>query len=123
MKLLFLAGAGLLALTVVLGSPFAEMPAKGNYFDAPEPILPMAFAHVDHRTENCISCHHDYVDGTTGANGLCMSCHVTEASVWPLLETQFHDLCRGCHEEKAALGEDAGPPRQCIACHTLEDQP
>ncbi len=46
-----------------------------------------------------------------------------DQAVWPLLENQFHDLCRGCHEEKAALGEDGGPPRECMACHLGDELP
>jgi hypothetical protein len=109
-------------LIVVFGSPFAgERPVKGHYYESPEPILPMSFAHLDHVPVNCVDCHHNYVDDTGG--GLCMSCHVTEQKVWPLFEQQFHDLCRGCHEDKAALGEDGGPPRECMACHLGDDLP
>ncbi len=81
----------------------------------------MTFAHIDHATVNCIDCHHNYIDATGG--GLCMNCHMTNADVWPLLENQFHDLCRSCHAEKAALGEDGGPPRRCIACHLGDELP
>lgn len=109
-------------LVVVFGSPIAdELPLKAHYYESPEPILPMSFAHLDHARENCITCHHNYIDDTGG--GLCMICHVTDQSVWPLLEQQFHDLCRGCHAEKAAEGIDGGPPRECMACHLGDDLP
>ncbi|MED5420063.1 MAG: cytochrome c3 family protein [Pseudomonadota bacterium] len=107
---------------VVFGSPVAkEKPVRDHYYGSPEPILPMSFAHLDHLTENCILCHHNYADDTGGA--LCMNCHVTDPQVWPLLERQYHDLCRGCHEEKAAQGVDGGPPRECMACHLGDDLP
>lgn len=107
---------------VIRGSPLAgPLPVSAHYYDSPAPILPMSFAHADHITENCILCHHNYVDDTGG--GLCMNCHVTDPSVWPLLEAQFHGLCRGCHEDKAALGEAGGPPRRCIDCHRGDDLP
>jgi hypothetical protein len=110
------------ALVVAFGSPVAkEKPVRDFYYEAPDRILPMSFAHLDHVPVNCVDCHHNYVDDTGG--GLCMNCHVTDQSVWPLFERQFHDLCRTCHEEKAALGEEGGPPRQCMACHLGDDLP
>jgi hypothetical protein len=109
-------------LIVVFGSPVAsEVPVKSHQYGSPEPILPMNFAHLDHVSENCVLCHHNYTDDTGG--GLCMNCHVTDQDVWPLLENQFHDLCRDCHAEKAASGIDGGPPRQCMACHLGDDLP
>lgn len=109
-------------LVVVFGSPVAkERPVRDHYFEAPRKILPMNFAHLDHVLVNCVDCHHNYIDDTGG--GLCMTCHVTDQQVWPLFEKQFHELCRGCHEDRAALGEVGGPPRQCAACHMGDDLP
>lgn len=122
MKILFLALAVVAGLIIVFGSPIArEKPAQGFYYEAPEPILPMSFAHEDHVTVNCILCHHNYNDDTGG--GPCMNCHTTNRDVWPLFEQQFHDLCRSCHAEKAALGEAGGPPRRCIDCHRGDELP
>ena len=122
MKLTFVAIVVLGILVVAFGSPIAkEKPVRDFYFEAPRKILPMNFAHQDHLPVNCVHCHHNYVDDTGG--GLCMNCHVTNQTVWPLLEQQFHDLCRDCHAEKAALGEEGGPPRQCMACHLGDDLP
>jgi hypothetical protein len=109
-------------IIVITGSPVAsEKPVHDFYYEAPKKILPMNFAHLDHVQVNCVDCHHNYVDDTGG--GLCMNCHVTDPQVWPLFEQQFHDLCRGCHEEKAALGEAGGPPRRCVACHMGDELP
>jgi hypothetical protein len=109
-------------LVVIFGSPIAgELPVKDFRYGSTEKILPMSFAHLDHAQENCIDCHHNYVDGTGG--GLCMTCHVTDQNIIPLLEKQYHDLCRGCHAEKAAEGIDGGPPRECMACHLGDDLP
>lgn len=122
MKFLFILLLAAGVLVAIFGSPLAgSLPVKANYYESPEPILPMSFAHLDHVPVNCVTCHHNYTDDTGG--GLCMTCHVTDASVWPLFEQQFHDLCRGCHEEKAALGEAGGPPRQCMECHGGDDIP
>lgn len=109
-------------LIMIFGSPIAtEKPVRGYYYESPEPILPMSFAHEDHVAENCILCHHNYNDDTGG--GPCMNCHTTNQDIWPLFEKQFHDLCRGCHENKAAMGEAGGPPRRCIECHRGDDLP
>jgi len=122
MKTTFVALVLVGVLIVVFGSPIAgEMPVSARYYGAPAKILPMSFAHLDHVPVNCVDCHHNYVDDSGG--GLCMNCHVTDQQVWPLLERQFHDLCRGCHAEKAALGEVGGPPRQCMACHRGDELP
>jgi hypothetical protein len=122
MKVIFIAIVLLGVLIVAFGSPLAgEKPVRKHYYEAPDVILPMSFAHIDHVAVNCVDCHHNFIDDTGG--GLCMTCHVTNQDVWPLLENQFHDLCRGCHAEKAAEGIAGGPPRQCMACHTGDDLP
>lgn len=85
------------------------------------PMLPVTFAHADHVTVNCVVCHHNFIDQT--GSGLCFDCHKRESTVSALVETQFHDLCMGCHEARQAAGEDGGPTRQCDACHTADDAP
>lgn len=117
------AALSLLLLWILFyGSPLAvPKPEAAHYYGSLSPILPMTFAHEDHITVGCIDCHHNYVDDTGGET--CMTCHVTNLDVGPLLEEQFHALCRGCHEDLAAGGDAGGPPRQCIACHTVDDLP
>lgn len=116
--ILFIAGL----FVAIIGSPFAkEKPVESTYFFAPEKILPMTFAHDDHKAEACTTCHHNFTDNTVRDN--CMNCHVSNKEVWPLLETQFHTLCRSCHEEKQAEGKEHGPTRACIACHMKDDKP
>ena len=85
------------------------------------PMLPVTFAHVDHTTVNCVLCHHNFIDHT--GSGLCFDCHKNDPAVSAEIETQFHDLCRDCHVEQQAAGEEAGPTRQCDACHTADDAP
>lgn len=80
----------------------------------------MTFVHDDHLGVSCATCHHEFVDGTTGSS--CLNCHVQDPEVAPLLEQQFHTLCRSCHVEKEAAGEASGPTRRCIACHLPDDQ-
>lgn len=89
---------------------------------AARPLLPMRFAHADHTGENCTTCHHNFVD-EVGFGADCLVCHTTDPSVAHRVEQQFHDLCRGCHLELAAMGEPGGPVRACRACHTGDDLP
>ncbi len=88
---------------------------------AERPMLEVTFAHIDHRAVNCVECHHNFVDDT--GQGLCFDCHKTDPAVNALIEVQFHDLCRGCHLDHQRSGEDGGPVRQCIDCHTADDAP
>ena len=85
------------------------------------PMLPVTFAHKAHQAVNCIACHHDYVDNS--GQGLCFDCHKSDPEIQALIETQFHELCWGCHVEKQAEGEDHGPTRQCSACHEADQDP
>ena len=84
-------------------------------------MLAVTFAHADHTEQNCIICHHNYVDDT--GQGLCFDCHKTDPQVSDLIEEQFHDLCRTCHMDHQREGEDYGPIRQCYACHLPDDRP
>ena len=86
-----------------------------------EPLLPLTFAHADHQAVNCIDCHHEFVDSTP--RGPCLECHKADPSVSHLIESHFHDLCRGCHVERLVAGLDAGPARACAACHTADEAP
>lgn len=122
MKLGFLLSAALVIWVLIYGAPLAKSDSpRAHYYQSPEPILPMSFAHMDHTSVGCIDCHHNYVDDTGSLS--CMNCHVTDQEVWPLFEEQFHDLCRGCHETKSAARETTGPPRHCEGCHVIDYEP
>jgi hypothetical protein len=83
------------------------------------PMLPLSFAHADHRGVNCITCHHNFTDGT--GQGLCIDCHKMDPKIRLQIQPMFHTLCRDCHIEKHAKGEDAGPVRGCVDCHVADD--
>lgn len=122
MKVTFVLVVVTTVLIIGFGSPFAgQKAAREHYYQSPAPVLPMTFAHMDHVTVNCIDCHHNYVDDT--GDGNCMTCHMTDEELWQDLEKQFHTLCRDCHAEREATGEDGGPPRRCISCHMADDLP
>ncbi|MDX2367729.1 MAG: cytochrome c3 family protein [Colwellia sp.] len=88
-----------------------------------EAIIPMTFSHKSHKQQQCIDCHHNYVDNS-GRSLLCMGCHLSKVELTYKLEDQFHELCMGCHRKKQLEGDkDYGPVRQCKACHTEERLP
>ena len=87
-----------------------------RFHSAPlQPMLPVLFEHADHSETACADCHHNFLDGT--GSGPCYICHKHTAEIAPAMEKMFHDFCFECHAATLAKGEDAGPPRQCSACH------
>ena len=121
--LLLFAGLGLLAALLIL---FAQHKAAddGAAHHNPYPsgvMLAVNFAHADHVEQACVACHHNFIDDT--GQGLCFDCHKTDPEVADLIETQFHDLCRGCHVDEALQGNAYGPTRRCIDCHVMDDRP
>jgi hypothetical protein len=80
------------------------------------PIVHVHFPHEDHRTVNCVACHHNFVD-QTGAAG-CLDCHrSTRPDLRQSGEATFHVFCRDCHRELALQGQKHGPVRECSVCH------
>jgi predicted CXXCH cytochrome family protein len=104
---------------IVIATAFVAVTASQQHQRGDQ--LPVAFAHADHRTINCIECHHDFADRS--GNGGCLECHKQRAELDALIETQFHDLCRGCHVAERARGQPAGPARACLDCHFQENDP
>ncbi|MEP1470878.1 MAG: cytochrome c3 family protein [Halieaceae bacterium] len=115
--LLLVAGAAY-AVLVFLSSEFylAQQDSAGI-----ATTLPMKFAHVDHAQQRCVECHHNYEDDT--GQGLCIDCHYRDPELAPLMEGQFHDLCRSCHMDKAMAREKHGPLRHCVECHQADFLP
>lgn len=121
--------------SLLLGSVFALLlglallaqsirydPSQANRVPHPAgTMLAVTFAHADHVEQTCISCHHNYVDAT--GIGMCLDCHKTDATVSPLIEQQFHDLCMGCHEQEQGQRAESGPVRRCVSCHTADQDP
>ncbi len=104
-----------LGVALVVYGPPGPRPERTGHFNQATPVLPMTFSHADHGGESCVVCHHTFVDQISGP--ACIKCHLTDPEVSHLFETQFHTLCRSCHEEDRAAGKPAGPTRHCIACH------
>ncbi len=85
------------------------------------PLLPLTFAHADHIKQNCVVCHHNFID-TTG-QGLCLGCHKTDPEIALNIEAMFHGLCRDCHVDLARQHKDHGPVRACEQCHVEDMRP
>jgi len=79
------------------------------------PQLPVAFEHIDHNTQPCADCHHNFVDDTGG--GGCYNCHKLTPELAPEMESMFHEFCRECHLEQRMHQLESGPLRQCSLCH------
>jgi predicted CXXCH cytochrome family protein len=84
---------------------------------AQRPLLPTRFDHKFHKSVNCLTCHHNFVDRGLGPGG-CYACHkawgTTESR---RIDTVFHAFCTDCHRRLRAAGEKAGPVKSCAACH------
>jgi len=115
-------------LAAVMGAIFLTAHRFTDNQDNPQVVphpaanmLAVKFAHADHVEQNCVECHHNFVDNT--GTGMCFDCHKTDPEVAHLIEEQFHELCRNCHIEHQAGREAHGPTRQCVRCHVKDDQP
>jgi DMSO/TMAO reductase YedYZ heme-binding membrane subunit len=87
-----------------------------------EPLIPRAsrleldFPHDKHGAVNCLTCHHNYADGTGAA--LCVECHRSErADLRAGAEAQFHGFCFECHRHPSASFKEHGPVAGCHICH------
>lgn len=85
------------------------------------PLLPMTFGHADHRDVACTQCHHNFIDDS-GA-GICIDCHKNTPELAPVIEAQFHTLCRDCHAQRSLDREASGPLRACEGCHLPDHMP
>lgn len=112
---------GALVLAALTATAFLLWALIGRIPATEASLLPLTFAHAAHQDVNCVACHHEFVDATP--RGPCLECHAEDPAVAHLLETQFHDLCRGCHVERRTAGLAAGPTRACGACHTPDEAP
>jgi hypothetical protein len=87
-----------------------------------EPLIPRAsrleldFPHDKHGAVNCLTCHHNYADGTGAA--LCVECHRSaRADLRTGAEAEFHGFCFECHRHPSASLKGHGPVAGCHICH------
>ena len=78
--------------------------------------LELDFPHDKHGAVNCLTCHHNYADGTGAA--LCVECHRSQRPDLPAgAEAQFHGFCFECHRHPSASLKAHGPVAGCHICH------
>jgi hypothetical protein len=86
--------------------------------------LALDFPHDKHGAVNCLTCHHNYADGTGAA--LCVECHRSQrADLREGAEARFHGFCLDCHRHPSASlqaqarleGHEHGPVSGCRICH------
>jgi len=77
---------------------------------------PLDFPHSKHGAVNCLSCHHNYADGT--GSTLCIECHRSaRTDLKQGAEARFHGFCFGCHRHPDASFARHGPVAGCEVCH------
>jgi hypothetical protein len=115
--------AGILALALWSSEPAQTYLAQRESADFRDmPRLPMTFAHRDHGSQQCATCHHNYIDNT--GHDLCLNCHLITPELTARVEQHFHSLCMGCHQQEQLQGaEKYGPVRACSGCHLEDDLP
>jgi DMSO/TMAO reductase YedYZ heme-binding membrane subunit len=80
--------------------------------------LALDFPHDKHGAVNCLTCHHNYADGTGAA--LCVECHRSQRTdLRAGAEARFHGFCLDCHRHPSASLEERrhGPVSGCHVCH------
>ena len=79
--------------------------------------LPLDFPHGKHGAVNCLTCHHNYNDGT--GSELCIQCHRSNRTdLKEGIEARFHGFCFQCHRHPdSAVFTKHGPVTGCAACH------
>ena len=112
-RLLFLAGAAVLVLTMVEVSSYAGKPEpdkvmlKAKNGDVP-------FNHTKHAKDlkiECKTCHHNM--GKTPEKMACQDCHKPEKGEVASLKEAGHGSCLKCHKEK----QGSAAPVACKDCH------
>jgi predicted CXXCH cytochrome family protein len=82
--------------------------------------LPLDFPHSKHGAVNCLTCHHNYADGT--GSSLCIECHRSaRTDLKQGVEARFHGFCFECHRHPDAAFTRHGPVAGCEACHQPAD--
>lgn len=84
-----------------------------------EPLV-FDFPHGKHVQVNCLTCHHNFADGTGMEN--CVLCHKSERTdLKQGVQARFHGFCLECHRRPQSSLHGRGPVSQCQACHHTPD--
>jgi hypothetical protein len=110
--------AAFITAILVLAMPFMTLRLQSVPFEA-DSRLPLTFPHPLHSDTNCVTCHHNAVDGT--GSTACVACHREPRSDLVMsVQPRFHRFCEGCHLERQREGKRHGPVRACGACHPAD---
>lgn len=110
--------AALMVATLALAMPFLTLPLQSVPLQA-DSRLALIFPHHLHSDTNCVTCHHNVVDGT--GSDTCIACHREPRRDLVLsVQPRFHRFCEGCHLERQMEGNRHGPVRACGACHPAD---
>jgi hypothetical protein len=78
--------------------------------------LPLDFPHGKHVQVNCLTCHHNFADGTGFEN--CIMCHKSgRPDLKAGVQARFHAFCLECHRHPQASLVAHGPVAGCTVCH------
>jgi hypothetical protein len=78
--------------------------------------LALDFPHEKHGAVNCLTCHHNYADGT--GMQACIECHRgPRTDLKEGVEARFHGFCLDCHRHPGAALREHGPVAGCAVCH------
>ena len=114
----------IVGVVIVCGAAMAALLPASVDASLREPVflratrLPLDFPHDKHGAVNCLTCHHNYADGTGAA--LCIECHRSRrADLRAGIEARFHGFCLDCHRHPGASleGHAHGPVSGCHVCH------
>ena len=82
------------------------------------PGLALDFPHEKHGAVNCLTCHHNYADGT--GMQACIECHRSaRTDLKEGVEARFHGFCLDCHRHPGAAFHEHGPVAGCAVCHRV----
>ena len=78
--------------------------------------VPLDFPHAKHVAVNCLTCHHNYVDGR--GMDTCVDCHRSSRTDLKLgVQARFHAFCFECHRHPDPSLKQHGPVSGCSSCH------
>ncbi len=78
--------------------------------------VPLDFPHAKHVAVNCLTCHHNFADGT--GMDTCVNCHRSaRADLKVGVQARFHTFCFECHRHPDASFAQHGPVAGCESCH------
>jgi hypothetical protein len=123
-----LSGKGQKSGPQTCGGCHKENPSAASTWKAIGLDKSLHYRHVKANAEKCESCHHEYNKQTKqlvyakGKEGACRYCHVEKPLDDTLaLKEASHFQCIGCHRQRAAKNQLAGPVT-CLGCHDADYQ-